>query len=292
MEVDLSPVGIIAGWGRYPIVVAQELHDAGVPVITLAIRDHASEELRPLSTSFRWFGVAKLGSHLRYFKKHGVKRVILAGKLFKDRVLFRRFGWLSHFPDWTCIRTFSPHFIRRSVDNRDDSMLMTVVQFYERAGMRVVSGTEVAPDLIAEEGCLTRAKPTRSIELDMDFGWELAKRMGDLDVGQSVTVRDRAVLSVEAIEGTDRCIERTAEVCPRGGFTLVKVAKPHQDMRFDLPTIGMQTIEKMRKAGGKAILIEADRTILLDRKAVLDFADANGITIVARRPRPCLQATA
>lgn len=282
MVIDDSPVGLIAGWGRYPIVVARQLKELGIPFATIALKGHASEELNNWSTTIRWMGIGKLGAHLEFFQRFGVKRLTLAGKVFKDRILFRRFGWLAHLPDWTCIQTFYPHFVRRSVDNRDDSLLMTVVRFYERADMQVVPGTELAPQLIVEPGCLTRTKPTRQMALDMEFGWSIAKRMGDLDIGQSITVCDRTVLSVEAIEGTDRCIERTSEVCRRGGFTLVKVAKPRQDMRFDLPTIGLQTLEKLQAAGGRAILVEANKTILLDRTQVLEFANRNGLCIVAK----------
>jgi DUF1009 family protein len=117
---------------------------------------------------------------------------------------------------------------------------------------------------------------------DIEFGWSIAKQMGGLDVGQSVTVRDRTILAVEAIEGTDACIVRTGQICTRGGFTLVKVAKPQQDMRFDVPTIGPQTIEKMKLAGGKVIAIEAGKTILINREKTLQMADELGIAILSR----------
>ncbi len=284
MVLDCSkPVGIVAGWGHYPVVVAESLRQQNRSVIVAGIRDHASTELQTLAQAFQWFGVAKLGGYQRFFARHGVEQVILAGKVFKDRLLFRGLGWMGLAPDWECIKTFFPHFVLRNRDTRDDSLLNAVVASFERHGMNIVAGTDIAPQLLIEEGNLTRTRPTFVMQKDMEFGWDIAKRMGDLDIGQSVTVRDQTILCVEAVEGTDACIARTASVCPRGGFTLVKVAKPKQDMRFDLPTIGIKTLERLAQAGGKAILIEAGRTIFLDREQVLQYADRHGIAIVARR---------
>ncbi len=247
------------------------------------VRDHADEELIELADSFRWFGIAKLGGYRRWFHRQGVSSVTLAGKIFKDRILFHGGGWLSHAPDLECIWTFFPHFISRSKDTRDDSLIRAAVASFERLGMKIVAGTDMAPDLIVESGYLTKTRPTFAVQKDMEFGWDIAKRMGDLDIGQSVTIRDQTVLCVEAVEGTDACIHRTAQVCPRGGFTLVKVAKPNQDMRFDLPTIGIHTLTRLAQVGGKGILIEAGKTILLDRDEVLRYADAHGIAIVAKQ---------
>jgi DUF1009 family protein len=163
----------------------------------------------------------------------------------------------------------------------DDSLLGAVVESFERQGMRVMPGTDYATDLLAEEGLLTHASPSRAIRADIEFGWNIAKDMGGLDIGQSISVKDRTVLAVEAVEGTDACIERTGQLCPRGNWTLIKVAKPQQDMRFDLPTIGPQTIERMIAAGGKAIAIEAGMTILVDRDRTLRLANRHGICIIS-----------
>ena len=132
-----------------------------------------------------------------------------------------------------------------------------------------------------KHGFLTKRKPSDAQWRDIRFGWELAKEMGRLDVGQSVIVHDMAVIAVEAIEGTDRAIRRSAELCRRGGFTVVKVAKPKQDMRFDVPTIGLQTIKTMHESGGRVLAIESDMTIILDEPDVIELADKLGIAIVA-----------
>ena len=132
-----------------------------------------------------------------------------------------------------------------------------------------------------KEGQLTRRGPTAWQQKDIEFGWKMAKEMGRLDIGQSVAVKDQAVLAVEAVEGTDECIRRAGALCRAGGFTVVKVAKPQQDMRFDVPTIGLGTLETLHAAGGKVLAVEAGRTIFLDQAAVIDFANRNGLVIVA-----------
>ncbi len=131
------------------------------------------------------------------------------------------------------------------------------------------------------EGLLTGPSPSTRLQGDIEAGWRVAKQMGGMDIGQTITIKDGTVIAVEAIEGTDACIERTGELCRRGGWTLVKVSKPNQDMRFDVPTIGPQTIQRVRDAGGKAIAIEADKTILVEREQTLEMARKAGITIMA-----------
>jgi DUF1009 family protein len=169
------------------------------------------------------------------------------------------------------------------VDNRDDSLLLGVIAEFERDGMIFASALDFCPELLVKEGVLTRRAPTPAERRDIEFGWTLAKEMGRLDVGQSVAVKEKAALAVEAIEGTDRCIERAGQFCRAGGWTLVKVAKPQQDMRFDVPTIGVTTIENLHKARARVLAIEADKTILLDQDQVVALADRYGLSIVALR---------
>ncbi|MCY2981514.1 MAG: UDP-2,3-diacylglucosamine diphosphatase LpxI [Planctomycetota bacterium] len=275
-------IGIVAGWGEYPLAVARALREKGHTVVVAAVYDHAPKEIEALSHHVKWIGVCKLGGMQKFFQQHGVKHVCLSGKLFKDRILFHGWGWMEHFPDWECIKTMLPMFYFRHVNTNDDSLLGAVVASFGRHGIKTIPGTDFATQLLAEAGGLTRRKPSKSELGDIEFGWSIAKQMGGLDVGQSVTVRDRTILAVEAIEGTDACIVRTGQICTRGGFTLVKVAKPQQDMRFDVPTIGPQTIEKMKLAGGKVIAIEAGKTILINREKTLQMADELGIAILSR----------
>lgn len=277
----ISPVGMVAGWGRYPMVVAQRLRDEGVPLYIAAVRDHADPELEKWCDRMEWFGVAKLGGHIRFFSRHRVQRVALAGKLFKDKLLYGKGGWWRHLPDWQCIKTMYPHFVTRTRDTRDDSLLTDVCNAYLRRGIEIVPGTDFAPHLLVEEGILSKRQPTFAEQKDIQFGWGIAKQMGALDIGQGVMVLDQTVLAVEAVEGTDALITRTATICPRGGFTLVKVAKPQQDPRFDLPTIGLRTLKLLHQAGGRCLAIEAGKTILVERNEVLSFAAEKRIAIVA-----------
>ena len=277
----ISPVGMVAGWGRYPMVVAQRLRDEGVPLYIAAVRDHADPELEKWCDRMEWFGVAKLGGHIRFFSRHRVQRVALAGKLFKDKLLYGKGGWWRHLPDWQCIKTMYPHFVTRTRDTRDDSLLTDVCNAYLRRGIEIVPGTDFAPHLLVEEGVLSKRHPTFAEQKDIQFGWCIAKQMGALDIVQGVMVLDQTVLAVEAVEGTDALITRTGTICPRGGFTLVKVAKPQQDPRFDLPTIGLRTLKLLHQAGGRCLAIEAGKTILVERDEVLSFAAEKRIAIVA-----------
>jgi UDP-2,3-diacylglucosamine hydrolase len=181
-------------------------------------------------------------------------------------------------PDW---RTICWWYFRKRRDNRDDTVLLSVIEEFGRDGLRFESALTLCPELLVDPGVLTRRSPSSREERDIVFGWELAKEMGRLDVGQSVAVKERAVLAVEAIEGTDRAILRAGELCRAGGFVVVKVAKPRQDMRFDVPTIGCMTVESLHRAGGRVLAIEAGKTIVLDQAQTLALADRLGITIVA-----------
>ena len=163
---------------------------------------------------------------------------------------------------------------------------LAVIAEFERDGIAFASALDYCPELLVNAGTLTRRPPSAAERLDIDFGWALAKEMGRLDVGQSVAVKERATLAIEAIEGTDRCIERAGQLCKAGGWTLVKVAKPQQDMRFDVPTVGITTIENLHKSGARVLAIEAGKTIVIDQPDVVKLADRYGMTIVAVDPAP------
>ena len=276
-----APIGLVAGWGSFPVQVAESLIRDGHRVCCIAISGHASTDLESLCDHVRWSGVGKLGGHIRYFRRNGVKQVTMAGKLFKADLLYQGSLWLRHFPDLTCIRTLGPALLGRQRDARDDSLLVAVTNAYDHAGMEVLAATDFAPELLVKPGNLTNQKLTKANYADIEFGWKLAKDMGGLDVGQSVVVKRSAVLAVEAVEGTDECIRRAGQLCPAGGFTVVKVAKPNQDMRFDVPTVGLGTLETIHAAGGSVLAIEAHKTIILEQQEMVEFASKHGIAIVA-----------
>ena len=279
-ELAGERIGILAGWGRYPVVVAEAIRRRGGRPAILSIRDHADAELAPLADVAGGIGVAEIGTAIDFFRRHGVRRVTMAGKIHKAK-LFGRNAWLRHLPDWTGIRTFWPHMVSRRRDNRDDSLLGAIAAAFDARGVAICQATDFAPELLAEEGLLAGSPLSTRQVADVAFGWKLAKELGRLDIGQTVVVKNRAPLALEAIEGTDECIRRAGRLCPAGGMTVIKVAKPEQDLRFDMPTVGIGTLESLRTAGARVLAIEAGRTILVDRAELTAFAESSGITIAS-----------
>lgn len=271
------PLGLLAGSGRFPIVVAQAARREGMRVYCVGVEGMASDELAEHCDGFATARLARLGRGIRLFRRAGVRKIVMAGK-FEKTVLVRPYLFWRVLPDW---RTLHMWFRYATRDKRDDTLLLAVIREFERDNLLFDSALNYCSELLVKHGFLTRKKPSPAQWKDINFGWELAKEMGRLDVGQSVMVKDTAVLAIEAIEGTDECIRRAGELCRKGAFTVVKVAKPQQDMRFDVPTIGTQTIHTMREAGARVLAIESDKTIMLDREAVLRLAEQFGISIVA-----------
>ncbi len=270
-------IGLLAGAGRFPVYFAQQARQAGIEVHCAAVMGMASEELLDHCASVRWIGLARLGAAIRHFRNRSIKQAVMAGKIEKS-VIFRPNRFWRLLPDW---RTLHMWLSYARENKTDDTLLLAVIREFERDQIQFQSALDLCPELLVPHGFLTERKPTPAQWKDIRFGWELAKEMGRLDVGQTVIVKDTAVLAVEAIEGTDRAIVRAGELSRRGGFTVVKVAKPQQDMRFDVPTIGLKTIQTMHEAGGRVLAVEADKTIFLDESEVKTVADRLGIVIVS-----------
>jgi len=275
-----QPIGLMAGWGSYPFAVARALRKQGRRVAGIGIRDHADPRLADLCDHFCWIGVGGLGRAIRHFHRWGVTEATMAGKVHKV-LLFQPGWWITHRPDWKTIRAFSPHFLAGTRDRKDDTLMQAVVDMFARDGITFQPATSFAPELLVKCGHIAGKGLNGRLERDVNFGWELARQMGGLDVGQTVCVKNQAVIAVEAIEGTDACIHRAGELCKAGGFTVVKVAKPRQDMRFDVPTVGLRTLQSLADAGGRVLAIEADRTILLDQDQFCRAAERLKISVVA-----------
>ena len=269
-------VGLLAGAGRFPVMFAEAARSAGHSVHCVGVEGLVPEELRELCDGFEYTSLAKIGRAIRLFKRAKISNVVMAGKIEKT-ALFDRWRWVKLMPDWRTI-----HLAFNYLSNaKDDTLLLAVIKEFERDNIHFESALKFCPELLVKHGFLTQRKPSSAQWNDIRFGWEMAKEMGRLDIGQSVVVCDAAVIAVEAIEGTDNCIRRAGELCRRGGFTVVKVAKPQQDMRFDVPTIGLKTIQTMHEAGGRVLAIEAGMTILLDQQEVFELADKLGIAIIS-----------
>lgn len=273
-----KPIGLLAGWGRFPMLVAEKARSLGQPVVCVGIRGEADPVLAQHVSAFYWTGIARLGRMIGCFKREGVERVMMAGKVHKLDIMHGPWRVFRLLPDWRGVRFW---YNRQRATNSDDSLILGIIAEFAADGIRVESALDLCPELLVRNGLLTQRAPTAEEERDIQFGWNLAREMGRLDVGQSVAVKERAVLAVEAIEGTDQAIARAGQLCRRGGFTVVKVAKPQQDMRFDVPTIGIKTIEGLHKAGGRVLAIEANKTIVVDQEETVALANRLGVTIVA-----------
>jgi DUF1009 family protein len=272
-----EPVGLLACAGRFPIVFAEKAREAGVPVVCLGVAGMADPVLKDVCAEFRWMHRMSIGFVIRSFRGAGVRRWTMAGKFHKHELL-KPWRLVRFLPDWRMVRFW---FFRPRRANNDDAILGGLIDEFRAHGLDCVSPLELCPEVLVREGVLTRRRPTAAEERDIRVGWALAREMGRLDVGQSVMIRDRSVVAVEAIEGTDRAILRAGELCAGGGFVVVKVAKPEQDQRFDVPTVGVQTIESMKAAGGRVLAIEAGKTILIDEAETVARADRYGIAISA-----------
>jgi hypothetical protein len=272
-----SQIGIVAGAGSFPFMVIQGARRAGCDVVVVAIRGLADPALAREADLFRWSGIVRLGSWIRILRRAGVSRAILAGSVRKSE-MYGRFRILRYLPDWTSIKLW----FTKLPDKRNDTVLRAVADELAARGITLEDSLQFCADALAPAGVLTRTHPTSAQQRDIEFGWPIAKEIGRLDIGQSVAIKETEVIAVEAIEGTDRMIERAGQLCRQGGWTFIKVAKPNQDRRFDVPTVGPATIENLHRHGGKVLVIEAGQTLLIERERILSLAERYGISVIGR----------
>jgi DUF1009 family protein len=284
-------VGLLAAWGRLPVLVAEELRRQNYHISCIGVVGHADPQLRETCDEFQWIGWGSLGGAIRFFRRAGIRQATMAGK-FQKVILYQPGLWWRHLPDWTFIKTFWHFFVTHQRDRKDDTLLSTLADAFAAQGITFHPATDYAPELLVKPGQIAGRPPSGTQQKDIEFGWDIARELGRLDIGQSVCVKNRAVLAVEAIEGTDACIHRAGQLCEQGGFTVVKVAKPQQDMRFDVPTVGVRTLRTMVAAGAKVLAIEAGRTILLDDDAFRAYAAEHKLSVVALANRPTVEVAA
>ncbi len=277
-EAPGPTLGVIAGAGQFPFMVVEGARKAGCRVVVVGLRGLADPALRELADEFHWVGVLRIGSWIRNFTRHKVRRAIMAGYVRKQ-VMYGHFALLRMLPD----HLFLKLWLFDLPDKRNDTVLGGVADLLKSRGILLQNATEYCGESLALEGVLGRRTLSAALCRDIDFGWRIAKEMGRLDIGQSIAVKETEVVAVEAIEGTDRMIERAGQLCPKGGWTLIKVAKPDQDMRFDVPTVGPDTIESLRRNGAGALVIEAGKTVIVEREKMLAAADRHGIAVVGVR---------
>lgn len=270
------PIGLIAGQGALPVIVAQGMRAAGRRVSCIGLADQFVPELPAICDDFAPAGIVQVGKWIKLARRFGVREAVMVGRVSKARMhdplrLFRQ------IPDW---RAFDIWYRKLRHDHRSATLLTVLADELAKEGLVLIDSTTFIPDHMASEGTMTRRAPTAEQTSDIAFAWPLLKQVGALDIGQAIAVREKDVIAVEAVEGTDRMIERAGQLCRKKGWTLLKTARPGHDMRADVPTIGVSTIEKMHAAGGGCIAIGVGRVILVDRPAVLAAADRLGIAVV------------
>jgi hypothetical protein len=262
-------IGLIAGNGRFPVVLAERAGRLGVQVVAVAHEGETAPELAALVPEITWIRAGEIGRLIDAFKAAGVARVVMAGGITKPR-LFEDFR-----PDDRGLA-----LLARLGSIRDDVLLRGLATELEGEGMTVVDSTLYLGDLVPAPGVLGRRSPTEQEWSDVRYGLRAAKEVGRFDIGQSVVIRRGSVVAVEGIEGTDATIRRAGALV-KGDLVVVKACKPAQDTRFDLPAVGMQTIRTMREVGGRVLAVEAGRTLMLDRDEMLAAADEGDVAVVA-----------
>ncbi|MGD8687577.1 MAG: UDP-2,3-diacylglucosamine diphosphatase LpxI [Syntrophobacterales bacterium] len=266
----MKKIGLIAGGGQFPILFARAARQNGVEVVAVALKGEADELLESEVNHCSWVSLGKLGQMIETFEKAQVTEVAMAGAVAKTK-LFSKIR-----PDWKAVR-----LLARMLHKKDDAILRAFTEELEAHGIKVRPSTLFLPELLAPPGILTRRRPNARERRDINFGWNLAKEIGKLDIGQCILVRDQAVLAVEAIEGTDETIRRGGRL-GKSEVVVVKVCKPNQDLRFDVPAVGLQTIETMKEVGASVLVVEAERTLMFDREKMIQAADDAKIAILSR----------
>ncbi len=265
----MKTIGLIAGNGKFPIMAAQEARSAGYKVVACAIEKEADPAIERVTEACSWVKLGELKKLVRFFREHAVEEAFMAGKVEKVR-LFQQ----NVRPDMDMVRV-----VMKTRDFKDDTLLAAIAGYLGEKGIRLIDSTSFLKSSLGTAGILTRKKPSAAILEDIRFGFRLAKAVGGLDIGQTVIVKQKAVLAVEAIEGTDEAIRRAGKLGGKGA-TVVKVAKPNQDMRFDVPAVGLRTMEELIDIGAAAFAYEADKTIILDREEMIEKANRYGLIMI------------
>lgn len=263
-----SPIGLIAGGGQFPLLFAEAARARGRRVVAVAHVNETLPELEQQAYVTCWVKLGQLGRIIKYFRQEGVNETVFAGTITKTRIFH------DVLPDFKGLTLWNKIDIRL-----DDAILRAVAQTLEEEGIRVIASTCYLDHLFFPQGLLSRKKPSTAQMEDIRFGWSIARAVGRLDIGQCVVVRDRSVLAVEAIEGTDAAIRRGGELAGSGAV-VVKLKKPDQDFRFDLPATGEKTIATLAAVKGAVLAVEAGQSLLFDRAAMVRAADRAGIVVI------------
>ena len=282
---DKNKLGLIAGNGKFPLLVLDAARSKGLDVVVVAIKEEASPEIeRHGASAVHWLSLGELSKLIETFKSAGISRAMMAGQV-KHKQIFS-----SIKPDWRLAKVLLSLTTRNT-----DSLIGAVTKVLADEGITLMNSTELLEPMLATEGVLTNRAPTDAEQTNITYGRAVAHHLSRFDIGQTVVIAEAACVAVEAMEGTDAAILRAGEIMrsPTLGkepstlsrsLTVIKVAKPNQDMRFDVPVVGVHTIETMKQAGATCLALDAGRCLMLDKQAVLAAANDAGIAIVAETP--------
>jgi DUF1009 family protein len=268
--------GLIAGNGRFPFLVLEGARSQGIEMAVIALKEEASPELEKIAKRLHWVSLGELSKAIELMQREGVNRAVMAGQVKHNKI------FSSIRPDWKLAK-----LLFALPRKNTDSLIGAVAKVLEEEGIQLVDSTMFLKPLLPEAGVLTRRAPSAQEAADMEYGLGIARHIAAKDIGQTVVVSDSACVAVEAMEGTDETIARAARFANGRPLVVVKVSKPRQDMRFDVPVVGLPTVESMKSAGATALAIDANRTLLFDREKLIAMANEAGIAIQAY---PCLEA--
>lgn len=261
--------GLIAGNGKFPFMVLEGARQAGVQMAVAAIREETDPAIESLADSVRWVGIGQLGRMIRFFKDEGVEKAIMAGQVKHVQIFSRA------VPDARMLKV-----LLKLPRRNTDSLIGAIATELLSEGIELVDSTYFLQDYLPKAGVLTRRQPDKHEQEDIQYGLEIAREIQGLDLGQTIVVRGKACVAIEAMEGTDETIQRAGHLVKRR-LTVVKLAKPNQDMRFDVPVVGVPTLTTMAKAGATCLCITAGKTLMFDRDEMIRFANEKKIVIVA-----------
>ena len=264
--------GLLAGNGRFPFLVLEGARAAGVEMVVAAIKEETDPQIEQLARVVEWISVGHLNKLIKFFKREGVSRAIMAGQV-KHVQIFK----LNALPDLRMAR-----LLTRLKRRNTDALIGAVADELESEGITLIDSTTFLQPLIARQGLLAKRSPNKHEMADIEYGLQIATELARLDLGQTIVVKNQAVVALEAMEGTDATIRRASELVRGRALTVIKVAKPNQDMRFDVPVIGLQTIETLRTCHVTAMSLSADKTLIFDRQETIAAADRHRIALLAR----------
>ncbi len=273
MNANKEGWGLIAGNGRFPFLVLEGARSQGIEMAVLALKEEASVELTQAAKRVQWVSLGELSKAIEFLQSEGVTRAVMAGQVKHNKI------FSAIRPDWKLAKLLI------SLPRKNtDSLIGAVAKVLEEEGIQLVDSTLFLKPLLPDAGVLTRRAPNEHEAEDIAYGLGVARQIAAMDIGQTVVIADRACVAVEAMEGTDETMERAARFANGRPLVVVKVSKPKQDMRFDVPVVGLPTVETMRRTGATALAIDATRTLLFDRAKLIELADAAGIAIQAFPP--------